>query len=467
MQQVLQNLERIPLQKLPLRFQGELRDYQEQGFSWLRFLRQQDLGGGLLADDMGLGKTVQAIASIEGSALVIAPTSVIYNWQKELKRFRPDLSTSLYHGPKREFSCEVDVVITTYAIARLDLSKLKTVVWDTVILDEAQNIKNPSSQSARAIFQLQSKFRIALTGTPIENRLEDLWSQMHFLNPGFLGHRESFQRQYIRGINAGDEKLSERLRRRVAPFMLRRKKTEVLRELPARTDVTLFCELDESERGLYNSIMAATRDDIMQAIGAKGVPTLKVLEVLLRLRQTSCHQGLLPGRELVQTSSKQRLLISLLRKCLDGGHRALVFSQWTSFLDRIQKACEGEDISFGRIDGSTRNRQEVVDQFQQDDGVSVLLLSLKAAGTGLNLTAADHVFIVDPWWNPAVEEQAADRAHRIGQDKPVVVHRLVAKDTVEERVLELQEKKRQLASNIVGGEGPSFLSREELVDLLD
>ncbi|MBW2463496.1 MAG: DEAD/DEAH box helicase [Deltaproteobacteria bacterium] len=461
------DFEGMPRADLPDGFQGELRAYQRDGVDWLSFLSEAGLGA-LLADDMGLGKTVQAICVLDSPSLVVCPSSVIHAWQDELERFRPGLSVHRYHAANRRLDEEADVTLTTYAILRRDIAILEEREWSTVVLDEAQHIKNPSSQVAQAACKLPARFRIALTGTPIENRLEDLWSQLHFLNPGLLGGLSDFRERYARPIADGDAEVTARLRQRVRPFVTRRLKREVESELPARTDVILHCNLSEDERAAYDAVRAATREEVVRQL-AKGQGVLQALEALLRLRQAACHTGLLPGHE-APTSSKVALLLETLEGALAEGHRALVFSQWTSLLDRVEPHLEAASIAFSRLDGSTRNRGDVVRNFQSDEGPPVMLISLKAGGTGLTLTRADHVFLLDPWWNPAVEDQAADRIHRIGQEHPVLVHRLVAEDTVEESLLRLQERKRTLSSSVLdggdGGGGPSGLTREDLLELL-
>jgi len=457
----------LPRAALPADFRGELRGYQQDGVDWLAFLSKAGLGG-LLADDMGLGKTVQAICVLGSPSLVVCPASVLHAWQEELARFRPELRVESYHRPGRSLDGGADVMVTTYAILRRDIALLRDREWDTVVLDEAQQIKNPTSLVAQAAYQLNARFRIALTGTPIENRLEDLWSQMHFSNPGLLGGIGDFRVRYARPISDGDEEAAERLRARVRPFVTRRLKSEVASELPPRTDVVLHCTLDEEERAAYDAVRAATREEVVRDLAA-GRGVLDALEALLRLRQASCHTGLLPGRS-AESSSKVRLLMETLDEVLAEGHRALVFSQWTSMLDLIEPHLREKEVEFSRLDGSTRDRAGVVGTFQSDDGPPVMLVSLKAGGTGLTLTRADHVFLVDPWWNPAVEDQAADRIHRIGQEHPVLVHRLVAEDTVEEQLLALQEKKRALSATILesaqAAAGPAGLTREDLLSLL-
>ncbi len=462
---LLEDFSGLPSPAYPQDLRAELRAYQKQGVAWLSFLQEAGLGA-LLADDMGLGKTLQTISTIRGRTLVVAPTSVIHNWSNEIARFRPSLRVAVFHGPQRSLDPDADVVLTTYAILRLDTELLAAQKWETVVLDEAQAIKNPDSQVAQAAFQLPARFRVCLSGTPVENRLEELWSQLHFLNRGLLGGRKDFQERYAKAIAGGVPGAAERLRARIKPFVLRRMKREVAPELPPRTDIVLRCTLSESERKVYDAVRASTLQDVVQQL-QKGGNVLAALEALLRLRQAACHAGLVPGQR-ADHSSKVELLLEQLDEAVAEGHKALVFSQWTSLLDRVEPHLKKAGIDFLRLDGSTVDRGGVVDAFQREDGPPVLLLSLKAGGTGLNLTAADHVFLLDPWWNPAVEDQAADRAHRIGQDKPVLVHRLVAEDTVEERILALQDRKRALAEAALGaGDQALALTREDLLGLLE
>jgi SNF2 family DNA or RNA helicase len=416
---------------------------------------------------MGLGKTIQALCAMNGRSLVVAPTSVLHNWQSEIERFRPSLSINLYHGSGRQLDASANVTLTTYAILRLDVDALSEVSWNMVVLDEAQAIKNPSSQVAQGAFRLQGDFKLTLTGTPVENRLEELWSQMHFINPGLLGANSHFKKHYVKPISSGDRAVSERLRRRIKPFILRRLKSEVAPELPPRTEQVLHCVLSEEERKLYESIVATTRAEVVAKFG-KGGNAFAALEALLRLRQAACHPQLVSQSGGGTRSAKLTLMMERLDAMVAEGHKALVFSQWTSLLDKVEPLLNEAGIKFVRLDGSTRDRQGVVSTFQSDKGPPVMLLSLKAGGTGLNLTAADHVILLDPWWNPAAEDQAADRAHRIGQDKPVLIYRLVAKNTVEERVLLLQDKKRALADAVLSGsDGAASLTRDDLMWLLD
>jgi SNF2 family DNA or RNA helicase len=464
---LLEGFEGIPHAEIAPDLEKVLRPYQRQGIDWLVFLRRAGLGA-LLADDMGLGKTLQALCAIEGRTLVVAPTSVLHGWMREIDRFRPELSYSLYHGPGRQLDPEVDLTITSYALLRQDVEQLSAPTWDCVVLDEAQMIKNPESQIARAALRLEAKARFALTGTPVENRLDELWSQLHFLNRGLLGGRTQFRDRYSRPIEEGDRDVAARLRQRIRPFLLRRLKKEVAPDLPPLSEIVLDCELSTEERAVYDSVRAATVREVVERLRAGG-NVMAALEALLRLRQAACHSRLVPGQEASTASStKLETLYARLEEAVADGHKALVFSQWTSLLDHVEPGLRERGISWLRLDGSTRNRGEVVDRFQSESGEPVMLLSLRAGGTGLNLTAADHVFLLDPWWNPAVEAQAADRVHRIGQERPVVVHRLIARNTVEEGILALHERKRALAdAALEDADGSSRLSRDDLVELLE
>jgi superfamily II DNA or RNA helicase len=454
----------IPAAALPPDLRATLRAYQRRGVDWLCALRDAGLGA-LLADDMGLGKTLEALCALRGRSLVVAPTSVLHNWEREAQRFRPGLRVALYHGPGRALDPRADLTLTTYAILRLDAERLAAESWDAVVLDEAQAIKNPDSQVARAAHRLRARFALAMTGTPVENRLDELWSQLHFANRGLLGSRRDFDERYARPIAAGDAQAAERLRARIRPFLLRRRKREVAPELPPRSDLLLEAELSAEERALYDAIRAATRADVVARLAAGG-SVLAALEALLRLRQAACHSALVPGGR-AAGSAKLAVLLEVLEEAVAEGHKALVFSQWTSLLDLVEPPLRAAGLAFARLDGATRDRAGVVARFQDAQGPPVLLASLGAGGTGLNLTAADCVFILDPWWNPAVEDQAADRAHRIGQERPVLVYRIVARDTVEERILALQERKRALAEAALAGAAQApELTREDLLALL-
>ncbi|WP_223644863.1 DEAD/DEAH box helicase [Corallococcus sp. EGB] len=462
---LVQGFEKLPEPQLPKDLTATLRPYQLQGVSWLTFLRQAGLGG-VLADDMGLGKTLQTICTLGRGTLVVAPTSVLPNWEAEVKRFRPSLKVSVYHGVGRTLDESADVTLTTYALLRLDAAILAARTWDTVVLDEAQAIKNPDSQVARAAYELDAGFRIALSGTPIENRLEELWSLMHFTNRGLLGGRKAFEERWARPVSENQKGAAEALRARIRPFVLRRLKRDVAPELPPRTEAVRHVTLTEQERAVYDAVHAATREEVVSQL-EEGGSVLKALEALLRLRQAACHPALVPGQQ-ARTSSKVQALVEALGTAVADGHKALVFSQWTSMLDLIEPALKEADIGFIRLDGGTANRGAVAASFQDEKGAPVMLISLKAGATGLNLTAADHVFLVDPWWNPSVEAQAADRAHRIGQQRPVMVYRMVSQGTVEEKILLLQEKKRALFEAALGGAtGGAALTRADLMQLLD
>lgn len=390
------------------------------------------------------------------------------SWADQIQEFRPSLRVSLYHGPSRALA-DTGVNLTSYGVLRMDAEALAAVDWDTLILDETQVIKNPDSQIARAAHRLRGKFRVALSGTPIENRLDDLWSQFQFLNPGLLWSRAEFQERFGEAIRNGNLRKLEKLRSRIRPFLLRRLKSEVAPELPPRTEVVLHCDLGEEEQSVYKSVLAASKKEVLEKLQTSGT-VFAALEMLLRLRQACCHPALVPGSGVDATygSAKLNLLLESLEESLDLGHRALVFSQWTSLLDLVERRFQERGLRFSRLDGATRNRDQVVSAFQKADGAQVMLLSLKAGGVGITLTAADHIYILDPWWNPAAEDQAADRAHRIGQENPVFIHRLVARDTVEDKILMLQKRKRALADGVMkGSEIAADLSREELLGLLE
>ncbi|HVY37581.1 MAG TPA: DEAD/DEAH box helicase [Polyangia bacterium] len=465
---LVQGFERLPEVALPGDVRADLRAYQREGVRWLAFLKSAGLGG-ILADDMGLGKTLQAMCVFDqgGQTLVVCPTSVIHNWAAELARFRPGLKVCLYHGAARKLDPAADVTVTSYALLRLDAAKLAgpPAGWRTVVLDEAQAIKNPDSQTARAAYAVRASFRLALTGTPVENRLEELWSLVHFTNRGLLGGRGEFADRFARPIAEGRRDVAADLRRRLKPFILRRLKQDVAPELPPRTDAVLRVELGDAERAVYDAVRAATRSDVL-ALLADGKGVMQALEALLRLRQAACHPALVPGQK-APTSSKVETLVAALETAVAENHKALVFSQWTSLLDLIEPALARAELPFTRLDGATRDRGAVVERFQAEDGPPVMLVSLKAGGSGLNLTAADHVFLCDPWWNPAVEAQAADRTHRIGQTRPVFVYRLVSADTVEEKILVLQDSKRALMdAALADGAAAAGLTKDDLLALL-
>jgi superfamily II DNA or RNA helicase len=460
-----------PCQEPPT-LRTELRPYQRAGLGWIEFLRTTGLGG-CLADDMGLGKTVQTLAVLErlrasgnkGPSLVVAPRSLLFNWTAEAKRFAPQLRVLEHHGTERgkNIFTEADLVLTTYATMRLDIARLAETEFEYVILDESQAIKNSTSQVAKASRLLRGRHRLALSGTPIENHLGELWSLFEFLNPGLLGSSRSFSRAFA-AKNTPPER-RDALARALRPLLLRRTKEQVAPELPERIEQTLYCELEGKQKKQYDELRDHYRAALLGRIKKGGIEKsrMQILEALLRLRQAACDPRLLGG-EVDGSSAKVELLMDELRDVLASGHRALIFSQFTSFLSIVRATLDQEKIPYLYLDGKTHDRQSLVENFQQADGPPLFLISLKAGGLGLNLTNADYIFLLDPWWNPAVEAQAIDRAHRIGRQKPVVAYRLIARDTVEEKILELQAKKRELAESIIS-EDNSVLRKLEVEDL--
>jgi superfamily II DNA or RNA helicase len=462
----LRSFDGIKPKQEPRGFSGELRAYQREGLGWLDFLETFGVGG-CLADDMGLGKTVQILALLQsrrvgrknrGPSMIVVPRSLVFNWIDEASRFAPRIPfrnyTGLDRGKHLESLAAGDVLVTTYGTLRRDIVKLKEIDFDYVILDEAQAIKNQNSQVSKAARLIHARHRLAATGTPIENHIGELWSLFEFLNPGMLGRSSVFQRCWKNGQSDDPEKL-DILRSAMAPFLLRRTKEQVLSELPAKTEQTLHCELDRKERKAYNQLRDYYRDLLKKKIDDQGLKRSKihVLEALLRLRQAACHRGLIDEDLADQSSAKLETLIEQLGEILDEGHKVLVFSQFTKLLAIVKKHLDDRGVVYEYLDGRTRNRKQRVARFQEDPACPVFLISLKAGGHGLNLTAADYVFILDPWWNPAVEAQAIDRAHRIGQTRPVFAYRLIARDTVEEKIVDLQASKRNLAEAIVSGDG--------------
>ncbi len=468
----LEGGEGLPAVTDPPGLRADLRPYQRAGLQWLRFLREMDLHG-ILADDMGLGKTLQALAAMldsGGRHLVVAPTSVLTNWHREAARFAPDLRVHVFHGPDRQLDPKADLTLTSYALLRIDLEELRAVEWTYAVLDEAQAIKNASSLTARSAFALRAKHRVVLTGTPVENRLEELWSLFRYLMPGLLGSESAFRDRFARPIEGGDDRARRALRGRVRPYVLRRLKAQVESELPPLTEVVERIPLEGRQRQVYEAVRLAARSDVQEALRKGKGATMQVLEALLRMRQACCDPALLPGDVGAGAdAAKLDRLEEILVEVVGEGHKMLVFSQWTSLLDRVEPRLTQLGVGWVRLDGATRDRQAVIDRFQDEAGPPVFLLSLKAGGFGLNLTAADYVVHLDPWWNPAVERQATDRAHRIGQDKPVVSFKLVAEDTVEERILELQAAKKELADAALGTEGGFLraLSADDLRSLFD
>ncbi len=464
-------------------FLAQLRGYQEIGLAWLQFLRKNLLGG-ILADDMGLGKTVQALAHLqlekaEGRlkhpALVIAPTSLMYNWRSESNRFAPELRVLMLHGGQRqqhfEYIKDYDLVLTTYPLVSRDQDVLALQRWSWLILDEAQNIKNSKAMTTGVIHTLKSEHRLCITGTPMENHLGELWSLYNFLMPGFLGSDSQFRRVFRIPIEKeGNRDRAMALSRRVAPLLLRRTKQQVATELPPKTEMVRMAEMGQAQRDMYESIRLSLHKRVRDEIAKRGLARSRiiVLDALLKLRQICCDPSLveLPTAKEGVESAKLELLMDLIEELLDEGRRILLFSQFTSMLDIVETRLKETNIRYVKLTGQTRDRQSPINQFQNGD-VPLFLISLKAGGVGLNLTAADTVIHYDPWWNPAVEEQATDRAYRIGQDKPVFVYRLICAGSVEEKMAVLKAQKKALATSIYGdNEGGEFKLTESEIEAL-
>ena len=454
-----------------------LRAYQKHGVSWLNFLGSNGFGG-ILADEMGLGKTLQALAYLRtqsGPALVVCPSSLIFNWRREAERFTPERKVLLIEGASRaQRFAEIpkaDLVITSYPLLRRDAQRYREFEFSTIVLDEAQHIKNPDTQNAQAAGLLRARRKFILTGTPVENSVRDIWSLMHFVMPGYLGDRDDFRERYELPIaRQNDKEALSRLAKRLRPFLLRRRKAEVAADLPQKLENVAYCELTEAQREIYAALLQGARAQMEEADGQKnaGRARMLMLTALLRLRQASCDLRLLDKSEAKADSGKVDLFNELLQEAIDGGHRVLVFSQFVSMLSLLRKELEGQGIAYCYLDGQTRERSQEVDRFQNGDA-PVFLISLKAGGVGLNLTAADTVIHFDPWWNPAVEAQATDRAHRIGQKNVVTAYKLIARGTVEEKILHLQRKKREIIDAAIENEEPLMegLTLEEIRGLLE
>ena len=460
--------------QLPQGFVGELRPYQKAGFDWLHFLREYRFGG-CLADDMGLGKTIQALVFLQSiyhpdhgdtapttASLLVVPRSLLVNWQREAARFTPSLRILEFFESDRLKDSgvfqDIDLVITTYGIMLRDIQFLHGYEFYYAILDESQSIKNPLSQTARAAHLLRARHRLVLTGTPIENSTAELWSQFTFLNPGLLGNLKYFKTEFGLPIEKrGDELAVANLRRIVYPFILRRTKDQVAPELPPRTERILYCDMQPAQRKLYNRTRDLYRGMLLGLLEKQGLneSRMKILEGLLRLRQISNHPQLVDNKS-HGSSGKFELLLDTMETLQAEGHKALIFSQFVQMLSLLRREIDRRQIRYTYLDGRTRARQEQVDIFQNDPAIPFFLISLKAGGLGLNLTAADYVIHIDPWWNPAVEMQASDRTHRIGQDKPVFIFKLITRDSVEEKILILQERKRDLFNQIITTESAFF-----------
>jgi len=449
---------------VPKGLKAELRDYQKTGLNWLQFLREYHFAG-ILADDMGLGKTVQTLAHLllekesgrmEKPCLIIAPTSLMSNWKREAQRFTPDLKVLVLQGSERkqkfQHIAEHDLILTTYPLLPRDKEFLLAHDYYYLILDEAQIIKNPKAQASHIVREIQAEHRLSLTGTPMENHLGELWAQFDFLMPGFLGNQTQFKKQYRTPIEVhGDAERNQKLSKRIKPFMLRRTKQEVISELPEKTEIIRSVPLYDKQAALYESIRIAMEEKVRKTIAEKGLARshIMILDALLKLRQTCCDPRIvsLEKAKSINQSAKLDLLLEMLDELLDEGRRVLIFSSFTKMLGLIETELKKRKIDYTKLTGQTRKRDEAIERFKKGD-VNVFLISLKAGGVGLNLTEADTVIIYDPWWNPAAESQAADRVYRIGQDKAVFVYKLMTENTVEEKIIAMQEKKRALADGI-------------------
>ena len=451
--------------KLPEGIHAEFREYQTKGFGWLWFMYKYGLNG-ILADDMGLGKTLQALAVVQKAkeedgpmpTLVVCPTTVVFNWESEIQKFAPTLSTLKLSGVERkQFFKEIpnyDVVITSYALVRRDIEKLKDINFRYVILDESQNIKNAMSQTAQAVKKLQASHKLALSGTPIENKLEELWSVFDFLMPGFLFSVSDFNYRYVNPImERQDKTVEKRLKLQIYPFILRRMKRDVAKDLPDKVENIAYCELTDEQRDFYLQVLDSTKEELFKSIEQNGLEKsrLSIFSALLRLRQICCHPRLYDKENVknIMKSGKFEKLKVMLEEIISEGHRILLFSQFVDMLDIIKAWLEREGIPYEYLTGKTKDRQGAVERFNSTPSIPIFLISLKAGGTGLNLTGADYVIHYDPWWNPAVEDQATDRAYRIGQTKKVFVYRLITKNTVEEKIQKLKTIKRNLVDSVI------------------
>ena len=467
--------------KLPEGFTGSLRSYQKAGYNWFHFLKNYHFGG-CLADDMGLGKTIQTLALLQknkedaeaagtkSTSLLIMPTSLIYNWINEAKRFTPQLRMMVHTGMFRYKSPEVfanyDVVVTTYGISRIDIELLKSFFFDYAILDESQNIKNPSSKSFQSVRLLKSRFKLILSGTPVENSVNDLWTQMSFINPGLLGSQQYFVNEFVTPIEKKkDEEKAHKLQTLIKPFVLRRTKEQVAKELPPKTENLFYCQMSQEQAEVYEKVKSEYRNELLQGLedGTYVQSQIQVLQGLTKLRQIANHPSMI-DEAYEGDSGKFENVVHTLASVLEAGHKVLIFSSFVKQLTIYKNYLEEQKIKFTYLDGATQNRGDVVQRFQEDDKTKVFLISIKAGGVGLNLTEADYVFILDPWWNPAIEQQAIDRTHRIGQTKNIFIYKFITKDTVEEKILALQQRKLSVARALITTE-ESFIKSLSAADI--
>ena len=479
----LANFEEIEEIDIPKAFHGLLRPYQKAGYDWFHFLRKYNFGG-CLADDMGLGKTVQTLALLQKvkednheigahtTSLIIMPTSLVYNWMNEAKKFAPKLKIHAHTGTFRNKDIEIfsnyDVVITTYGISRVDIEILKSFFYEYIILDESQNIKNPASKSFKSVKTLKSKHKLILSGTPVENSVNDLWTQMSFINPGLLGNQSLFYTEFVIPIEKKkDEEKASKLQTLIKPFVLRRTKTQVATELPPKTENLFYCQMSEEQKEYYEEIKSEYRNELLLNLENGGFKKsqVQVLQGLTKLRQIANHPRMI-DEDYTGDSGKFENVIHTLENVLSRGHKVLVFSQFVRHLAIYRKYFDAEKTPYAYLDGATAKRGQVVKEFQSNKDIKLFLISIKAGGVGLNLTEADYVFILDPWWNPAVEQQAIDRTHRIGQNKNVFIYKFITKDTVEEKILALQNRKRKVAESLITTE-ESFVKSLTVRDIED
>ncbi|MBP6386187.1 MAG: DEAD/DEAH box helicase [Pseudarcicella sp.] len=476
------SFQQIDSYEMPKKFDADLRIYQKSGYDWMRFLNEYKLGG-CLADDMGLGKTVMTLALLQQQkernlsipSLVVMPTSLLYNWFIEAKKFAPHLKVLIYHGATRDKNIQnfndFDLVFISYGLVRSDVDLLNNFDFDYVILDESQTIKNPEALVTKAVNTLKANHKLILTGTPLENSILDLWSQMNFANPGLLGSLKYFKTEYQNPIEKeGDELKKQRLNAIIKPFMLRRKKSQVALDLPDKIENIHYVVMPESQAKAYEKTKSLFRNELLQKIETEGVRAsqMLILQGLTMLRQIANHPKL-TDPSYTGESGKQDDVLDKIETIIAEGHKVLIFSQFTKQLQLYKTYFDEQKTSYCYLDGSTTNRQSIVDKFQTDESIKVFLISIKAGGVGLNLTAAEYVFILDPWWNPAVEAQAVDRAHRIGQENTVFTYKFITKDTVEEKILQLQESKKKLADELISTEESFFknLTKNDLLSILD
>ena len=469
--------------EVPKNVNAELRPYQKQGFNWLWFLYSYGLNG-ILADDMGLGKTLQALVVLQHAknedgqrpSLIVCPSTIVFNWVNEAKRFTPELNIVNLTGASRHAEYKkvkkADIVITNYALLRRDIRALKEYNFRYVILDESQYIKNMDSQTAQASKRIQADHRLALSGTPIENRLTELWSVFDYLMPGFMYDIDEFKYRYVNPIEERQNRDAERrLKKQVFPFILRRLKQDVAKDLPPKIESIKYCQLTDKQQELYLDILEKTKDEVFSKVGPDGKPTNQsIFSALLRLRQICCHPKLM-GEEMsggLKESGKLEALQDMIEEIIAEGGRILLYSQFVEMLKIVRSWLEVKGIQYEYLTGETKDRENAVYRFNNDETIPIFLISLKAGGTGLNLTGADYVIHYDPWWNPAAEDQATDRAHRIGQNKTVFVYRLITKGTVEEKIMKLKDRKRDLVDSIIAADRSvgKMLSFEDLKEIL-